>query len=58
MFARVLSGQAVHVPEAFDGDQEPFVFGQAGRLELVDLVPKVILELVDVVSLIPAAPAT
>ena len=45
-----LPGQAVEVPQPFHGDQERLVGREAGRVQLGDLVAKMILELVDVVA--------
>ena len=45
-----LSGQAVDVPQPFHGDQEPLVRCEAGRVQLGDLVTKMILQLVDVAA--------
>ena len=50
MLARELPGQTVHVPEPLHGDQERLVGGEAGLVQLGDLVPKMILQLVDVVA--------
>jgi hypothetical protein len=45
-----LSGQAVEVPHPFHGDQERLIGREPGRIQLGDLVAKVILQLVDVVA--------
>ena len=53
MLARELSRQGVEVAHAFHGDQERLVVGEPGRVQLGDLVAKVILQLVDVVAVEP-----
>ena len=50
VLARELPGKTVEVPEPLHGDQERLVRCQAGRVQLGDLVAKMILELVDVVT--------
>ena len=50
VLARVLPGQAVDVPEPLHRDEEPLVGSEAGRAQFGDLVPKMILELVDVAA--------
>ena len=50
MLACELPGQAVDVPQPFHGDQESLVGCEAGRVQLGDLVTKMILQLIDVVA--------
>ena len=50
MLTRELPGQAVDVPQPFHGDQEPLIGRQAGRVQLGDLVAKMIFQLIDVVA--------
>ena len=45
-----LSGQAVDVPQPFHGDQESLIGREAGRVQLGDLLAKMILQLIDVVA--------
>ena len=45
-----LSGHAVHVPQPFHGDQESLIGCEAGRVQLDDLLTKMILELIDVLA--------
>jgi hypothetical protein len=45
-----LSGQAVDVAQPLHGDQEPLVGCEAGRVQLGDLVTKMILQLIDVAA--------
>ncbi len=45
-----LPGQGVEVPHPLHGDQERLVGCEAGRVQLGDLVAKMILQLVDVVA--------
>ena len=45
-----LSGQGVDVAESFHGDQESLIGCEAGRVQLGDLVTKMILQLIDVVA--------
>ncbi len=45
-----LPGQGVDVAHPFHGDQERLVVREAGRVQLGDLVAKMILQLVDVVA--------
>jgi hypothetical protein len=45
-----LSGQGVEVPHPFHGNQERLIDGEAGRVQLGDLVAKMILQLIDVVA--------
>ena len=50
VLARELPGQAVDVPQPFHGDQEPLIGREAGRVQLGDLVAKMILQLIDVAA--------
>ncbi len=50
MLACELSGQAVDVPEPFHGDQESLIGREACRVQLCDLLAKMILQLIDVVA--------
>ena len=50
VLARELPGQVVDVPQPLHGDQEPLVRREAGRVQLGDLVTKMILQLIDVVA--------
>ena len=50
MLPRVLPGEAVDVSEPLHRDQEPLVGREAGRVQLGDLMAKMILELVDVAA--------
>ena len=53
VLARELPGQAVDVPQPFHGDQESLIGREAGRVQLGDLVAKVIFQLIDVVAVDP-----
>ena len=50
MLACELPGQVVQVAHPFHGDQERLVGREADRVQLGDLVAKMILQLVDVVA--------
>ncbi len=50
VLAGELAGEGVEVAHPLDGDEEPLVGRQAGRVELGDLVAEMRLELVDVVA--------
>ena len=50
VLARELSGQVVDVPQPLHGDQEPLIRREAGRVQLGDLVTKMVLQLIDVVA--------
>ncbi len=45
-----LSGQTVDIPQPLHRDQEPLVGREAGRVQLGDLVTKMILQLIDVLA--------
>jgi hypothetical protein len=45
-----LSGQGVEVPHPLHGDQERLIGREAGRVQIGDLVAKMILQLIDVVA--------
>ena len=50
VLAGELPGQVVEVAHPFHSDQERLVVGEAGRVQLADLVAKMILQLIDVVA--------
>ena len=50
MLAGELPGQAVDVAQPLHGDEEPLIGREAGRVQLGDLVTKMILQLIDVVA--------
>ena len=58
VLARELPGQGVDVAHPFHADQERLVVREAGRVQLGDLVAKMILELVDVAAVDARALAT